>query len=258
MKFEQVKRKVEHPPAAHNFARLNEPGDVPKTASLIVSFALSIPAFNYSTGTSACRDRVALQLDLATALKAVRSRGAPAGREHNAHFVEAFYAFDERRRYSSCQVIDSYQGRYLVSRDVEVPTRPTFTIFENNKHVPIILCGWKGLGLSRDQIRLWMTLLESGLFSYADYRLSPAEVVLFPEVEIAPKFRARTPLVIRRGDYELFSERRMREIAAEYVEAQEMALPIVADRWMERERRQREKERAKKRPDERPQPGLFD
>ena len=53
-------------------------------------------------------------------------------------------------------------------------------------------------------------------------------------------------------------ERRMREIAAHYVEAQELALPIVADRWLEREKRRQEKERAKKRPDERPQPGLFD
>jgi hypothetical protein len=90
--------------------------------------------------------------------------------------------------------------------------------------------------------------------------MSPAEVVIFPEVEIAPQLYARAPVVIRRGDYELFSERRMREIAAEYVEAQELALPVVADRWMERERRRQEKERAKQRNEggDRPHPGLFD
>lgn len=258
MKFDYIKRKVDNPPAAQNFARLNVPGDVPKTASLIVSFALGIPAFNYVTGTTACRDKVALQLSLETALKAVRARGAPAGREHNAEFVEAFFAYDERRGYSKNPFIDSYEGRYLISRDVHVPTKPTFTIFESGKHVPIILCGWKGFGLSRDQIRLWMTLLESGLFSYADYRSSPAEVVLFPQNEIAPGLSARSPLVIHRGDYDLFTEHRMREIAVEYVEAQELALPIVAEKWMERERRRQEKERGEKRPDDRPQPRLFD
>ena len=260
MKFDQIKRKVQHPPAAQNFARLNEPGNIPKTASLIVGFALSIPAFNYVPGTTACRDRVRLQLQLDTALKAVRACGAPAGREHNAEFVQAFYAYDDKRGYSRSPIIDSYEGRYLISREVHVPTKPTFTVFENGKHVPIILCGWKDFELTRDQIRLWMTLLESGLFSYADYSLSPAEIVIFPQVHIAPELDARVPLILRRGDYDLFSEHRMREIAAEYVEAQEMALPIAADKWLERERKRYEKERSEERSDrgDPTQPGFFD
>ncbi len=57
----------------------------------------------------------------------------------------------------------------------------------------MVLCGWKDFSLTRDQIRLWMTLLESGLFSYSDYRSSPAEVVLFPEVEISEGLDARMP-----------------------------------------------------------------
>lgn len=260
MKFEQIRRKIEHPPAAQNFARLNEPGDVPKTALLIVEFALGIPSFNYMPGTTACCDKVKLQLDLATALKSVRSCGAPAGREHNAEFVKAFYAHDEERGYSNSKVIDSYDGRYLISRSVHVPTRPTFTLFENGNQVPIILCGWKEFKLTRDQIRLWMTLLESGLFSYADYKLSPAEVVIFPSMEIESKIFARRPLIIRRGDYELFSEQRMREFAAQYVEAQEMALPIAAERWNERERKRQEKDRFKPKTDDRDidHPDLFD
>ena len=236
MKFENVARKIDRPPAAQNFSRLNEPGDVHKTASRIVSFALGMPAFNYEPGNKACRDKVQFNLNLETARHSVLNCGAPAGRESNESFVEAFFAFDEERGYSRAQFEASYEGRYLISRAVHVPTKPTFTVYENGELIPVILCGWKSIPLNAEQIRLWMTLLESGLFSYSDYQRSPAEVVIFPENQFG-KESARRPLVIRRGDYELFSETRMREIAVEFVQAQELALPIARNQWEERERR---------------------
>lgn len=236
MKFESVARKIDRPPAAQNFSRLNEPGDIQKTASRIVSFALGMPAFNYEPGNKACRDKVQFGLELETARHSVLNCGAPAGRASNETFVEAFYAFDQERGYSRAQFEASYEGRYLISREVHVPTKPTFTIFEAGELIPVILCGWKSIPLNVEQIRLWMTLLESGLFSYADYQRSPAEVVIFPEKRFG-EFAAREPVVIRRGDYELFTESRMREIALEFVQAQELALPIARSQWEERERR---------------------
>lgn len=234
MKFEDVIRKIDRPPAAQNFSRLNEPGDVAKTADRIVSFALGMPAFNYEPSMKACRDKVQFNLAEETALLSVRRSGAPAGRESNASFVEAFYAYDDERGYSKAKLAPSYDGSYRISRSVRVPTRPSFTIYENGRHVPIILCGWKALSLSHEQMRLWLTLLESGLFSYGDYRHSPAEILIFPEQKIG-KFSSRTPLRIGRGDYDLFSNSEMNEIASAFIAAQELAAPIAKAKWDERE-----------------------
>jgi hypothetical protein len=81
-----------------------------------------------------------------------------------------------------------------------------------------------------------MTLLESGLFSYGDYNKSPAEVLIFTDKRLGKEV-AREPLVIRRGDFVVFSEKEMRQIAAEFVAAQELAVPIARERWKERESR---------------------
>jgi hypothetical protein len=239
-KFETIARKIAQPPGGQNFARLNALGDEPITTSLIANFALSIPAFNYIPAMRQCTLKVQMGLELETALRAVRNSGSPAGREQNASFVEAFFGYDEERRYSGAKLIDSYHGQYRVSRDVSVPTKPTFTILEKGHQVPVILCGWKHLALCEDQIRLWLTILESGLFSYGDYRRSPAEILLFPE-EATPFGPVRQPLVIARGDFSLLSDTEMKEQAELYVRAQAAALPLAEQKWKEREQRRRER-----------------
>lgn len=121
MKFESIKRKIKNPPAVQNFVRLIDVEDEVKTTSNVANFALSIPSFNYVSGTKMCVDRVRLGLDLPTALTAVAKSGAPAGRANNAAFVKAFFAYDDTRLYSRLRWIDSYHGQYLVSRDINVP-----------------------------------------------------------------------------------------------------------------------------------------
>lgn len=244
MKFENVKNKIKRPPSVHNLVRLINLNDELKTTKNVVNFALSIPSFNYASGTKMCVERVSIGLDLATALKAVERSGAPAGRAYNADFITAFFNYDEERRYSASQVFESYHGQYRISRDINVPTSPTFTIIENKEQVPVVLCGWKDLMLDKSQIQMWMTMLESGLFSYGDYRHSPGEVAIFPE-QGTSETSDRQPLIINRGDYALFSEPDMREIAAMYARAQEAAMPIAEQRWNHREqaRKQRDKDR---------------
>ena len=257
-RFDSVARKVCRPPGGHNFARLNVLGDEERTTERISSFALSIPAFNYLPSISQIQTLVQLGLSVETAVNAVLSSGAPAGRVENERFVRAFFAFDELRGYSRARFVDSYVGQYRISRDVNVPTKPTFTVLEKGHQVPIIVVGWKHLDLEHDQIRLWFSLLESGLFSYADYRRSPAEVVFFPEQPSEPE-PIRAPFVIKRGDYQLLSEAEMRNQAELYVRAQAAAMPIAEARWLERERRREERERARpsKPAGDQPQDDLF-
>ncbi|MEG3123267.1 hypothetical protein [Sphingomonas sp. GB1N7] len=258
--FNAVEKKVSRPPGAQNCARLNVIGDELATTKLIANFAVSIPPFNYLPAMKQCQTHVQLGLELDTAVNAVLCSGAPAGRGQNASFVEAFFRYDECRGYSLARCVESYNGEFRLSRDIRVPTKPTFTILENGNLIPVSLCGWKSISLDRSQIRFWMTMLEEGLYSHTDYRRSPAEVVFFLEqqTETGP---VRIPYIIKRGDYSLFSPNEMREQAELYVRAQSAALPIARALWEDRERKRKERDRTIIRSEDKPdfrEPGLFD
>lgn len=141
MTFEKIERKIKRPPAAHNVAGLLDPSCELKTTQNIARFAVGMPAFNYLSAMTVCRDRVSLGIDLETGLRAVERVGSPAGRSQNASLVRAFFAHDESRQYSALRVIDSYEGQFMISREIRVPTVPTFTVLEHGKLVPVVLCG---------------------------------------------------------------------------------------------------------------------
>lgn len=242
MTFEHIEKKIKNPPAAQNVARLLDPSSEIKTTQNIARFAVGIPAFNYNSALAVCKDRVALNLDLGTALKAVSSAGAPAGRAENASLVKAFFQYDKSRGYSDLRSVDTYDGEYRISREIRVPTKPTFVVLEHGKQIPVLVCGWKTFKLERDQIRAWLTMLDSGLFSFADYRSSPWELRLFPEMDTI-EGSVRMPICIGPDEYPLFSEREMRELAAMYERAQQAAMPIARELWESREARRREYER---------------
>ncbi len=243
MTFESIKRKIKNPPAAQNLVRLIDIIDEGKTTKNIANFALSIPSFNYIPGTKMCVEKVKMNVDLDTALTAVSNVGAPAGRKHNADFVRAFYDYDLVRQYSSLKTVENYDGFYRISRDIKVPTTPTFTVIEGGKQVPVVICGWKDLSLDRNKLKMWMTMLESGLFSFGDYRNSPAEIRIFPEIEMSNGNWVRKPYVLNRGDIECFTESQMRDIVAMYARAQEAAMPIAEAKWNERNEIRKQKER---------------
>lgn len=249
--LEGVLKKVKNPPAPQNWVRLISPNDIPHTAKNIANFAFSIPAFNYSVGSKMCHDRVKLGLVLPTALRACAQFGAPAGREQNANFVKAFYKHDEGRRYSDGRYFDSYEGFFPISRDVKIPTKATFTIIEDRRQVPVVLCGWKSIPLDTTQRRIVATLYESGLFSYGQYRHSPSEIVFFPEfeTELGPE---RLVEVWQRFDYASLSNAEIRDLLELYALAQEEAIPIIHDKWSDKQRRERQREQEQEPQRERP------
>lgn len=240
--LQSVLRKVANPPAPQNWVRLIVPNDEIATASKIASFALGVPEFNYVPASKMCHDRVKLQLDLVTALKAVAKAGAPAGRDQNADLVKAFFAYDEKRRYSDARYIDSYQGFFPISRNVKIPTKPTFTILENKLQIPVVVCGWKSVPLDNTQRRIVATVYESGLFSYGAHRHAPGEIAFFPEFETSDGLQ-RIPEIWQRGDYDLLSTNELRDLLEFFAVAQEQAIPIIAEKWEKRIQKEREKER---------------
>lgn len=242
--FDQIKRKVMRPPSAQNWTRLNAFGDLEKTTLLIAKFAVGFPSFNYIPAVGACKDKVELELDLDTAVKSMRRSGAPAGRASNESLVRAFYSYDSERRYGSQGFAESFEdGAFRVSRDIRVPTKPTFTILNSGLLCPVLVCGWQDFPFDLTHTRLFMTVLELGLFSFADYRRSPAEVALFP-MDGQGDDRRRLPKILKRGDYELLSERQLREQSELYIHAQAAALPIAEDVWRKREDKRRQDDSA--------------
>jgi hypothetical protein len=174
-------------------------------------------------------------------LNACAKFGAPAGREQNAAFVKAFYEYNDLRRYSDGRYFDSYNGFFPISREVKIPTKPTFTIIDGKRQVPVVLCGWKSVPLDLAQRRIVCTVYENGLFSFGAYRHSPGEIVFFPEFE-TDQGPVRMPELWRRGEYGLLSLGEVRDLLEFYALAQEQAIPIIREKWAEKAERQREKE----------------
>lgn len=243
--LDSILKKVANPPAPQNWVRLIVAGDEFSTAKRIANLALGIPEFNYVVGTKMCHDRVRHKLELSTALKATARFGAPAGREQNGAFVKAFYAYDEVRRYSDAKYLDSYNGFFPISRDVKIPTKPTFTVLENRQQIPVVLCGWKSVPLDRSQRKIISTVYESGLFSYGAYRHSPGEIVFFPEGETLEGVE-RSAEVWQRGDWDLVPASELRDLLEFYASAQEMAEPIIREKWAKKLERDREKQRVER------------
>ena len=240
MKFEQVERKIVQPPAAHNVARLLDPDSRERTVVNIARFAVSIPAFNYLPALSVIKDRVAMGLNLETGIKTVQKCGAPGGRENNEALVRAFFDHDATRKYSEARAVENFPGQFRISRDISVPTKATFTVLENEKQVPVVICGWKRFPLAPQQIRAWLSMLNDGLFSVTDYIHSPWEVVVYAKEDQSDS-DGRVPHIIRPGDYPLFNQRELRELAAMYSQAQKEAMPIARELWQRREERRKEK-----------------
>lgn len=239
--LESVLKKVGSPPAPQNWVRLIVPDDEFATANRIANLALGIPAFNYVVGAKMCHDRVQHKLELQTALKATSQFGPPAGRVENTAFVEAFYAHDDHRRYSDGRYLDSYSGFFPISREVKIPTKPTFTVLEDRKQVAVVLCGWKSVPLDLTQRKIVSTVYESGLFSYGAYRQAPCEIVFFPEFDTVEGIQ-RLPEVWRRGQYGLMPAAELRDLLEFYSQAQEMALPIIREKWAKKQEKARQDE----------------
>ena len=240
LNLDKILRKVQNPPAPQNWVRLLVPNDVSATAKKVANFAFGIPSFNYVVGSTMCHDRVRNHLNLDTALKACAKSGSPAGRDQNANFVRAFFAYDEIRRYSDSRYFESYSGYFPISREVKIPTKPTFTIIENRKQIPVVLCGWKTVPLDREQRRIVASVFDSGLFSFGAYRHSPGEIVFFPELQTQDG-PVRSIEVWNRGDFQLLSTAEMRDILDLFSLAQEAAVPIIRDKWADKARKDSER-----------------
>lgn len=219
-------RKLDNPPSAINWTRLNDI-DPAGTAKRIVNFALRPPKWSYRPASSAIHDRIALGLDRETAQKMATVSGNPIGRPHNLSLVDAFYDYDAERGYTGRRLYGEGLTEYFkLSQDLWVPVKPLVVIAQNGRLIPIFLCGWSDLNLTFFQRQLFMTVVEDAFFTLTDFQEAQGEFLFFPQ-QGKGEIRRRAPEIWRRGEYPLLSPTQLQAQVQIYLEAREIARPIV-------------------------------
>lgn len=226
-KLLKVLRKLDNPPAGPNWVRFIHYGDPQKTAKSIVRFAKGQPNFNYRPAYRAVKDRIELGIDISAALRVASKGVAPSGLIQNRELVQAFFYYDDERKYSASNPIGFDLEYFRVSREVTVPIAPLSIIREKGKFVPIFLCGWTSNPLLPVQRRLLMTVYEDAFLSLTDYQNSPAEVLFFPKTENENADKERQPEVWQRGDYELMSKQELDECVEVFILARDSARKVL-------------------------------
>jgi hypothetical protein len=227
-KLLKVLRKLDHPPSAPNWVRFIF-DDVERTAKAILRFAKGQPPFNYQAAYIAIRDRIELGIELEAAIRVATSKGSPAGWTQNKELVEAFFEYDEGRKFSASNAIGFDREYFRVSRDVLVPVAPVSIIREKGQFIPIFVCGWTTNTLTLLQRRLLATVTDDAFLSLTDYQASPSEYLFFPKEPPSGSAKKREAEVWLRGDYELLSKAALDECVEIFVSARDMARQILLD-----------------------------
>ena len=144
-------------------------------------------------------------------------------------FVNAFYDFDEIRKYSGLPSFDEYVAPYRLSREIKIPVKPLIVISEGGVLIPIFVVGWATMPLIEFQRRLLMTVFEDAVFSLTDFQNSPGEFVSFPRLQQSNS-GSRTPEVWRCGDYTLLSEKEIKDKTEIYLHALSRAKSILSEK----------------------------
>jgi hypothetical protein len=154
----------------------------------------------------------------------------------NREFVDAFFDYDEERRFSTANPIEFDKEYFRVSRDVLVPVAPLSIIRERGTFVPIFVCGWNSNPLTTAQRRLLMTIYEDAFLSLTDYQTSPAEILFFPKFKTGDGEEKRETEAWKRGDYALLTQTALNECVEIFVSARELARQVLLDEILQMQR----------------------
>lgn len=220
-------KKLKRPPYVHNLVRYIK-DDVDSTTKALVSFAKGYPLYTYVAGNSIIFDRLLLNLDRNTAMKAVLNKGHKNSRMHNSEYIKAFYDFDEDRGLSRMPAFDQMVAPYRINREISVPVKPLAVLTESGRLNAIFSVGWQTMPLSNMQWRLLMTMMEDAVFTLTDFHDAHGEFCSFPR-SIKTDKNSRKPQIVKRGDFDLLSKAVMQEKLDIYLQALEKARLILSE-----------------------------
>lgn len=222
---DSIFKKLDKIPAAPNFVRYNF-DDLTKTLKAYVAFAKGMPTVSYVAGIKIVRDLVLGWTSPEQAMITARQLKNSPSRAPIIQFVDAFCEYTAGRDFQGIPAFSDFSTSFAPGRNLFVPVKPTVVSREAGKFRPTFVFGWKSVPLNSFQRRLLMTILEDAIFSLTDFQDSDADIIFLPEIE-----GVRQPEVWNRGDYELLSQGQLRDQMELFLEARELAHPIITE-WL--------------------------
>jgi len=227
--LEQTLTKLDHPPAAHNWALCNHQAQMRTTTSL-VNLAMGFPTVSYRWGTIVIQNVLADGLSDDRAIQNLERICPEFQLEHNLEFLNAFLDYNRERNLKGIRVFDEFSGNFLAGPDVTVPVRPTIILNNGGILKPLFVVGWATNSLKYYQRCLLSTLYEDAIYSLTDLRDSPGEVLFFPK----DGFGRRMPDRWERGSFDLLTKDELRDQVHRFTQARADARPVIADRFKKR------------------------
>lgn len=214
--------KVDRPPAAENWARMQHP-DVNRTAKNVFAFLKGGITWNYLPSRRVAKFYIEDQIDRRMALKIVSERGNPVGRPFNIELVNAFYDFVESHPIEGVRAFDEMLEWFPLRRGVAIPIKPLSVVRLDGRFTPIFLCPWSKIAFDSYQASLFMTILEKSVFTLTDFADSEGRIYFFPRHKVGEKEWQRRPVIWKRGDFPILTDRELNEQIRVFFESQELA-----------------------------------
>jgi hypothetical protein len=78
-----------------------------------------------------------------------------------------------------------------------------------------------------------MTILEQSVFRLTDFEDSPGRIIFLPKIEVSAGEWIRRPVIWKRGQFPLLTDRELNEQLRVFSESKELARVLLQD-WLDR------------------------
>lgn len=215
--------KLDRPPAAENWVRMNHP-DVERTTKKLFGFAKSgPPIWNYVAGRKAAKYRVEDRINRNDAIRIATSSGNKLGRPFNAELIKSFLDYEQENPLDGVKAFDDQVEFFPLRRNLAIPIKPLTVIRKDGRFTPIFLCPWSVVSIDDYQARLLMTILERSIYTYSEFEDSVGQILFFPKRDFGLGLKLREPMIWTRGQFELLSDTELADQIKIFFESREIA-----------------------------------
>jgi hypothetical protein len=186
-RLEQLTQKAKHPPSIANWVRVNDRSRR-ATAEKLKSLLLGAPKISLSAILDVISAMATDQISLETAKTAVAMLPTQMLRKLGLELVIAFDNYRQKHPIDGIAVFHDFGIAYPIGRGVVIPIRPTFTMRENGKPVPVFVVPWATNPLSDYQQALLTSIVADAILTLEEFQGSHAKFIMLPRI---PKCNSR-------------------------------------------------------------------
>lgn len=220
--------KIDRPPTVENWSRFQQP-DINSTARKIFSFLKGGPRWGYQPSRKVVQYHFEDGIDRETGHKVIAQAGSPLGRFYNSELVDSFFDHVEAHPIKGIAAFSEFSTAFPISREIAIPVKRIAVVRDEGKFCPIFLCPWSSIGFDKFQSSLFMTVLESSVFTLTDFQDANGKVLFFPKQEVSKGVFKRKAVVWSRGDKQLLSKGELEEQIQIFAKSKDLARVWYAD-----------------------------